>query len=221
MKNVLWCALVALLLSGCEGWPLITSPYNPQTVVPSRTPSIQTATPSILSPVPSTATTEAGAPTGETPTGTLAAVTPSETLTPIATFVTGSVSVQILGCDTSIDILHGMGEVTNAYLTVSNSTTADVPNLCATLNALDEGRPHRDKTKCLPSLPSGQQVTFKLTVDTTYKENSPVQVNVTSDGNLLRREGEAACTAISLLPPDIDTLGTPQAIPGSATPAQP
>ncbi len=114
-----------------------------------------------------------------------------------------------------------MGEVTNAYVKITNSTATDVPNLCATLNALDEGRPHPDKTKCLPILPSGFQVTFKLTVDSTYKQNTPVQVDITSDGTLLQRVGEAACTAIGVLPPDVDGLGTPQAIPGSATPVQP
>ncbi len=223
MKTVLWCAALVMALSACEGWPLITTPYNPATIEPSRTPSIQTATPVILSPVPSTASAETSTGTAapESPTATLITVTSTETLTPTATTARGEVSAELLGCDTSIDILHGMGEVTNAYVTIANTTQDAVQNLCATLNALDEGRPHPDKTKCLPSLASGFQLTLKLTVDTTYKENSPIQVNIESGSNLLLRVGEAACPAISLLPPDIDSLGTPQPISGSATPPQP
>ncbi len=99
-----------------------------------------------------------------------------------------------------------MGEVTNAYVKIANTSSAAVPDLCATLRALDEGRPHPDKTKCLSSLPSGYQVMFKLTVDSTYKENSPVQVDVTSSGNLLERAGEPACTSIALILPTLDDL---------------
>ncbi len=106
-----------------------------------------------------------------------------------------------------------MGEVTNAYVEIMNTTADPVPEFCATLNALDEGRPHPDKTKCLPSLPAGYQVTFKLTVDTTYKENTPVQVDVDSGNTLLVRVGEPACTAIGLLLPDIDSLDVAKPIP--------
>ncbi len=106
-----------------------------------------------------------------------------------------------------------MGEVTNAYVTIRNGAQEEVPNVCATLDALDEGRPHPDKTKCLPSLPAGYQVTFKLTVDSTYRQNTPVQVNVMSGDTLLVRAGEASCTEIGLLPVPIDDLGTPQPVP--------
>ncbi len=212
MKIFAWCAFFALALSACEGWPFQPAPYTPATIVPSRTPSIWTATPRILTPAPITATAETSTPITESPTATLAEGTPSETITPVVV-PAGSISANILGCDTSIDILHGMGDVTNAYVTISNTTRQDVPNLCATLNALDEGRLHPDKTKCLPSLSAGYQVTFKLTVDSTYKANTPVQVNVMSGDTLLVRAGEAACTAIGLLPVPIDDLGTPQPIP--------
>lgn len=215
MKIVPWCICVALLLSGCEGWPASVIPYNATTPAPSRTPSIQTATPIIFSPVPTTATEPTSTSTlvTESPTETLVAVTPSETLTPTLPTPAGSVNAEILGCDTSIDIVHGMGEVTNAYVTITNTTSGDVPDMCATLRALDEGRPHPDKTKCVPLLSPGYQVALKLTVDSTYNENTPVQVDITSNGSLLLRVGEPACRAIGVLPPDLDGLGTPQPMP--------
>ncbi len=216
MKIIPWCATLALLLSACEGWPLNTIPYNPPTPEPSRTPSVLTATPFLSTVPPSTGTAAIVSPTA-----TVIAVTPSESITPTVVSAGGALSAIVLGCDTSIDILHGMGEVTNAYVKITNSTVSDVPNLCATLKALDEGRPHPDKTECLPALAARYQVTFKLTVDSTYKQNTPVQVDITSDGRLLQRVGEAACTAIGVLPPDVDGLGTPMALPGSVTPVQP
>lgn len=211
MKMFLWFACLALALSACGGGPLYATPYGSLTAVPSRTPNIQTATPVVLSPAPITATVAASTQVTESLTATLVPVTPTETLT--ATSPAGSVNSTILGCDTSIDILHGMGEVTNAYVKIINTTAKDVPELCATLYALDEGRPHPDKTKCLSSLPAGYQVTLKLTVDSTYKQNTPVQVDVKSGDSLLMRVGGAACSAIGVPPPEVDGLGTPQAIP--------
>ena len=222
MKIVPWLVGITLLLSACEGWPVPTIAYNPPTLEPSRTPFVMTATP-VLSPAPLTATvpTSTNTPALETPTPTLVEVTPLDTLTPVVPTAPGSLSVQILGCDTSIDITHGMGEVTNAYVTIRNATSTDLQNLCATLNALDEGRLHPDKKKCLPSLAAGFQVTFRLTVDTTYEQNTPVQVDVTSSDALLQRVGTAACTAIGVLPPDIDGLDTPQAVPSQQPTGQP
>src|SRR5512135_2017563 len=200
------CAVLAL--TSCQGWSVPTITYNPATTAPSRTPSIQTATALVLTPtlITGTAGTATGTATGLTPSPTLEQSTPSVTFTPSLVPASGSVTTDILGCDTSIDVLHGMGEVTNAYVKIANNTSAEVPGLCATLRALDEGRPHPDKTKCLASLPSGFQVTFKLTVDSTYKENSPVQVDVTSSGNLLERAGEPACTSIALVLATLDNL---------------
>ena len=106
-----------------------------------------------------------------------------------------------------------MGEVTNAYVTISNTGDVALNNVCATLNAMDEGRVHPDKTKCVASLPAGYQVSEKLTVDTTLKQASPIQVDVTSSGNLLQRVGQNACTNFDLIPPKIHNLGTIMPIP--------
>lgn len=212
-----FCTACTLALSACEAWPLPPINYNPPAPVPSRTPWIQTGTPVVVSATPTAPPTDSATPTSSivasTPSETPTQATPSPTLTPGASPVAGAVKVELLGCDTSIDLTHGMGEVTNAYVTISNSTAADVNAVCATLSALDEGRPHPDKTKCLPSLPAGYQVTFKLTVDTTYGRITPIQVDLTSGGSLLMRVGEPACKDIGLLLPNVSDLGVLTPVP--------
>jgi hypothetical protein len=225
MRLVPFVALsAAMALSACEGWTLSPLPYETATVAPSHTPAIRTPTPFILSPSsvtppPTSTQTETATLVTSTSTATVPAtgtftVSPTSTpLTPSPLAPAGTITVDILGCDTSVDILHGMGEVTNAYVTLSNSTAADVTDVCATLRGLDEGRPHPDKTKCIPSLPVGYQTTLKLTVDTTYQQDSPIQVDVTSGDTLILRTGEPACTAIGLLPPDVSDFGYLRPIP--------
>ena len=106
-----------------------------------------------------------------------------------------------------------MGEVTNAYITVQNIGTVDLTDVCATLSALDEGRPHPDKTKCVGALPVGYQVSEKLTVDTTFRQATSIQVDVTEGGNLLQRVAQNSCTDIGLFPPNMSGLGTVTPIP--------
>jgi hypothetical protein len=106
-----------------------------------------------------------------------------------------------------------MGEVTNAYVTIQNTGNTDLMDVCATLNALDEGRAHPDKTKCVASLPAGYQVTEKLTVDSTLGKSTPIQVDILSADHLLQRVGQNACTNLDLLPPDINSLGTVTPMP--------
>jgi hypothetical protein len=106
-----------------------------------------------------------------------------------------------------------MGQVTNAFVTISNLGSTDLDNVCATLSGLNEGRPHPDKTKCLPSLPASYQVTEKLTIDTTFKQATPIQVDVTSNNVLLQRVGNDSCKDLGFFPPDIDNLGVVQHIP--------
>ncbi len=111
-----------------------------------------------------------------------------------------------MGCNTSIDIMHGMGEVTNAYVTVKNTGNVDLPNACALLRALDEDREHPDKKKCIPNLPAQNQVTLKLTVDSAYKQDTAIQVDASSNDVLLLRVDKRSCTDIGLFggaPPDI------------------
>ena len=69
-----------------------------------------------------------------------------------------AVSVEILGCNTSIDVTHGLGEVTNAFVVLRNSGGVELTNMKATLRALDEGREHPDKTVEVTSLLAGYKV---------------------------------------------------------------
>ena len=208
--------LLTLIVTACDGWVynVPTFPAPPPTI----TPSIFTITPMII-----TITNTPVLPTG-TPTETATSIPVTDTATafteappPTATLtlppVSPNIIVEVLGCNTSIDITHGMGEVTNAFLTLKNNTGVDLTNVCATLIALDEGRIHPDKTVCVPALAHGQQVTLKLTVDSTYKENTPIQVEIKSGEALLSRVGQDSCTEIGLFAPGPGSLLTPVAIP--------
>jgi hypothetical protein len=122
--------------------------------------------------------------------------------------------VNILGCNTSIDITHGMGEVTNAYVTVKNTGNVDLPEACALLRAIDEDREHPDKKACVPSLPVAHQVTFKLTVDSAYQQDTAIQVDTSTQNALLLRVDRQSCT-------DIGVFGGAPDDTGVVKPAQP
>ena len=219
MKKFLLLAVFLIFpITACDGWSYTvpTFPAPPPTI----TPSIFTPTPVIFTITNTTTPAPISETSTETPTETATAVTPSETATafteaptptntPTLPPVSPNIIVEVLGCNTSIDLTHGMGEVTNAYVTLKNNTGNDFSNLCATLNALDEGRVHPDKTVCVPSLADGQQVTLKLTVDSTYKQNTPIQVEVKSGDTLLSRIGQDSCTDIGLFAPKPESLLTP------------
>jgi uncharacterized membrane protein len=102
-----------------------------------------------------------------------------------------------------------MGEVTNAFVIVRNTGGIDLTNLKVTLNALDEGRTHPDKTAEVTLLPVGYQVPLKLTVDSTYKEETPIQIEVSGDAGLFQRVGAASCKKIGLLAPNPEGMNTP------------
>ena len=208
--------LLTLIVTACDGWVynVPTFPAPPPTI----TPSIFTITPMIITitntPVLPTGTpTETATPIPVTDTATAFTEAPPPTATLTLPPVSPNIIVEVLGCNTSIDITHGMGEVTNAFLTLKNNTGVDLTNVCATLIALDEGRIHPDKTVCVPALAHGQQVTLKLTVDSTYKENTPIQVEIKSGETLLSRVGQDSCTEIGLFAPGPGSLLTPVAIP--------
>ena len=102
-----------------------------------------------------------------------------------------------------------MGEVTNAYVTLRNNGNVELTSLIATLYALDEGREHPDKIQEIASIPVNFEVTLKMTVDSTYREESPIQVEVTSDQGLFPREGVGSCRDLGLLVPQPGGLNTP------------
>ena len=218
MKKLISLSLLILIsVTGCDGWvyQIPTFPAPPPTI----TPSIYTPTP-VFATITNTPELASATPTEtvietftETPTQTETATAfteaPTETSTATLPPVSTNIIVEVLGCNTSIDITHGMGEVTNAYVTLKNNTETEFNDVCTTLFALDEGRVHPDKTVCVPVLAQGQQVTLKLTVDSTYKQETPIQVEVKSDETLLSRLGQASCTDIGLFAPSPGSLLTP------------
>jgi len=106
-----------------------------------------------------------------------------------------------------------MGEVTNAYPIIRNSTGSDLTNVCATLTASDEARLHPDKTSCIASLPNGFQVTLKLTVDTGFKQDTSIHVDVTSNEGVTASLTRSSCRDIGLPGWVPDKTGVVEPIP--------
>ena len=219
MKKTIPTILLTLLTASCNGWVLQPG-ANPPTpfLPPTNTPSIVTATPVVIG---ASATSTAQNPTSTsiifiTATASPSLI-PSETSANLATATTvltstpsgPAISVEILGCDTSIDVTHGMGEVTNAYVVLRNAGGVELTNLNVTLHALDEGREHPDKTVEVTSLPVSYKVSLKMTVDSTYQEDTPIQVEVSADGGLFQRVGAESCKDIGLFAPNPGDLTTP------------
>jgi len=199
----------------CNSFGVAPQPLPVISPIPSITPAIITATPLIIPPPAFNETITPQQPQNtntETPppTPTFELASPSPTI-PVPT--NQPVSVEILGCNTSIDILHGMGEVTNAFVTLKNSGNADLPNTCGLLRAIDEGREHPDKKVCVSSLPANNQVTLKLTVDSTYKKETVIQVDVLSNETILLRVDKQSCRDISLFGGVPANTGLVQPIP--------
>lgn len=215
MKRIVLTILLPMLLTSCNGWVIQPFPGNPPTpFLPlTPTPSIFTATPVVIGVTSASATPNL--PTATTaPTNTFVpASTNTSTLTLTNLPAAPAVSVDVLGCNTSIDVTHGMGEVTNAFVTLNNTGGVALTNLRVTLFALDEGREHPDKTIDITSLPVGYEVTLKLTVDSTYQQETPIQIEVTGDNGLFQRVGSASCRDIGLLAPNPSGLYTP--VPGN------
>ena len=208
MKRISLLLVFIFILTACDTLSAPPQPFPVWTPIPSRTPSIVTATPIIISLpftetiIPSATVVVPVTPTNTeipSPTPTTTPIPPTETPAPIPTSTAvQSLAVDILGCNTSIDITHGMGEVTNAYVTVKNTGTVDLPNTCALLRAIDENRVHPDKQKCVVNLPVQSQVTLRLTVDSAYKQNTVIQVDASSNDVLLLRVDKPSCTDIGL-----------------------
>ena len=221
MKKTLPMVLTILTMSflaSCSGWVLDRDPFEGPTpfLPPTNTPSIFTPTPVVivasptitpqiptLTPIPFiTATTAPTLLPSDTP-----IILPTDTSPPSGP----SVSVEVLGCNTSIDVTHGMGEVTNAFVILRNTGIIELTNLSVTLNALDEGREHPDKTVEVSSLLSEYKVMLKLTVDSTYREETPIQVEIRGDAGLFHRIGAESCRDIGLFAPNPGDLSTPVA----------
>ncbi len=180
---------LALLLLGslvaCNGWEIPLLATHPP-VSPSPPPGIISPTP-VLPPSGTDTATQSATPT------LTQTMTPSPSFSPVP-----PLGLEIIGCNTSLDIIHGMGEVTNAYPLVQNRSTLDLTNVCATLSASDEARVHPDKTACIPILPAGNQMTLKLTVDTGFKQDTSIQVNVSTDQGSTSSAAQSSCRNLGL-----------------------
>lgn len=215
LKKIILFILTAALLAACNGWGVNPLPQPTPFLPPTRTPSIYSPTPVVIGVASSTpvvvppTVTPTFLPTSTNqPPATLTEV-PVNTFTPTPFTNAPALGIVILGCNTSIDITHGMGEVTNAFVTLKNVGNVPLTNLIAVLYALDEGREHPDKIQEITTIPVGYEVTLKMTVDSTYKAESPIQVEVTSDQGLFPREGVASCRDLGLLAPQPGGLNTP------------
>jgi hypothetical protein len=211
MKRVIPLILAMLITTSCNGW--IIQPGNLPTpfLPPTPTPSIFTATPVVIVVASATPQVATSTPISFITATSAPTFSPSNTPASAATTLPSgpSISVEVLGCNTSIDVVHGMGEVTNAFVTVRNTGGVELTNLKVTLKALDEARVHPDKTAEVASLPVGYKVNLKLTVDSTYKAETPIQIEVSGDAGLFQRVGADSCKDIGLFAPNPDSLKTP------------
>ena len=211
-RSVLLEVVVALALSGCDLFTVQPQPFPVWSPIPTRTPGIVSPTPRILTSTPPSGTPEVTiiAPitpaSSDTPSPTFSVVPATFTETTISTPIL-SVEVEIIGCNTSLDITHGMGEVTNAFVTVRNTGAVNISNICSLLRAIDEDREHPDKQACVPNLPVSSEVNLKLTVDSAYKEDTAIQVDTYSNDLLLLRVDQSSCTDIGLFGGAPDDLG--------------
>lgn len=190
--------VILLELNACTGQPALPD------VLPSAPP---TSTPRVISPTgtivwPSITTTVVTPPIiTPSPVGTVLPITgtPAVSLTMTAASTPSlPLNVMISGCNTSMDITHSMGEVTNAYVTIRNSSAQAMIFVCATLSASDEHRTHPDKTMCIDWLPAWHQVILKLTVDTGFQQDTTIHVDVNTDQGIILSTDEPSCTDIGL-----------------------
>ena len=218
MKTTIPVILLMLFTASCNGWVIQPGQFNPPTpfLPPTNTPSVVTATPVVSAASPTataqTLPTWTSLPfiTATTAPSLIPSDTPVSIQTAQPTIPSGpGVSVEILGCDTSIDVTHGMGEVTNAYVILRNTGGTELTNVNTTLRALDEGGEYPDKTVEVTSLFAGYKVTLKLTVDSTYQKETPIQIEVAADGGLFERVGVESCRDIGLFAPNPSDLTTP------------
>ncbi|HXQ37453.1 MAG TPA: hypothetical protein VN843_25810, partial [Anaerolineales bacterium] len=117
MKRTVTTILLATLLTSCNGWIIQPFPGNPPTpFLPlTPTPSIFTATPVVIGVTNASATPNISTAT-TIPTNTLIPPISDKPTVTLTNLPSGpSISVEVLGCNTSIDVTHGMGEVTNAF----------------------------------------------------------------------------------------------------------
>ncbi|GEM_PF-2052082 len=163
--------------------------------------------------------TETPSPT-QTATLTLSPTnTPTMTLTPSATYTATftptptatkmpKLNVLFQTCDTGIDIFSGLGEVTNAYITVQNIGNQDAENVRITLAASDEEKPHRDRQYIVPHLPPQYEISVKLTVDTQSRQDTVLTVHVSAENAVSEAVTKENCSSRFADKERIEALGS-------------
>jgi hypothetical protein len=209
---VLLVAVLAFVVTSCEQPPEYLSATQINATVRAAVATAQAAmrTPSLTGTITWTPSPSAtGTRTlSATPTATWTLVSsltpaPARSLTPTPTFTATLTPLPfkgntvILGCDIGLDITHGMGEVTNAYVRLRNQGDADLAGVCLMLGVDNEGRVHPDKTRCLSSLRSNFEVTLKLTVDTDSRQLTSATVAVMTVQGVIDRISAPGCRLLS------------------------
>lgn len=123
--------------------------------------------------------------------------TPTRSLTPTLPPAPPRLAVAILGCESGLDISHGLGYVTNAYVRARNLGGVELGNVCVTLNTNGEGKLHPNKTRCVASLRVNYEVTVQLTVDAEYKALTSIEVIATANPAVSDRAAGTSCKALS------------------------
>jgi len=85
--------------------------------------------------------------------------------------------------------------------------------VCSTLTASDEARLHPDKTSRVASLPNGYQVMLRLTVDTGFKQDTSIQMVITSNEGFTLSVTRSSCRDVGLLGWVPDKIGVVEPIP--------
>lgn len=127
--------------------------------------------------------------------------TPSATPTPSMP----EFNLIILGCNTGIDLAHGLGEVTNVYAVIQNVGDVEANQVQIVASANDEGREHPDKTKLVSKLPPGYEITLKFTVDSTFRQDTSVTLDLSSAEGARAMVDRSDCRDLRTDLPNIET----------------
>lgn len=99
--------------------------------------------------------------------------------TPTSVVAMPELKAEITQCNPSINVLQGLGEVTDVFVSVGNAGNADATNVYVEAHANDEDQPFKN-SQTLGVLKPGMVADAKLTLDTQKGVTSLVTVVVTS-----------------------------------------
>jgi hypothetical protein len=193
--------VLAVLLAGCGFSPIQITANNPElaTALEAYTETAQKIIEPTNTPAPKRTSTRTATISPTITMTAAASLTPNETATPSPSptqVPVPKLNAIIMTCDTGIDIFNKLGEVTNAYVTVQNVGAGDANDVQIELSAVDEGKPHPDKSFVVQHLPFGYEISLKLTVDTTEKTATSLILNVSSVEGVKAAATKSSCTSL-------------------------